>query len=103
MTPFPFPAGRPALLRAAIAATLCCTAGTLHAQARQPAPAAPTTASQREQELQNRVEQLERRIGDLESSTVLSEPETSVKRVEVYVDENGVQYTEPGPGRTHPN
>jgi len=100
MTPFPFPAGRPALLRAAIAATLCCTAGTLHAQARQPAPAAPTTASQREQELQNRVEQLERRIGDLESSTVLSEPETSVKRVEVYVDENGVQYTEPGPGRT---
>jgi len=100
MTAFPFPAGRPALLRAAIAATLCCTAGTLHAQARQPAPAAPTTASQREQELQNRVEQLERRIGDLESSTVLSEPETSVKRVEVYVDENGVQYTEPGPGRT---
>ena len=59
-----------------------------------------STPSQREQELENRVEQLERRIGELESSAVLSEPETTVKRIEVYVDENGVQYTEPGPGRT---
>ena len=97
MTPFASPAGRPALLRAAVAAALCCTAGTVYAQAQQPAASTP---SQREQELQNRVEKLERRIGDLESSAVLSEPETTVKRIEVYVDENGVQYTEPGPGRT---
>jgi hypothetical protein len=31
---------------------------------------------------------------------VLSEPETRVRRIEVYVDENGVEYTEPQPGTT---
>lgn len=91
------PCNRTALLRAAFAMALCGTASGLQAQAQQPAPA---PGSAREQELENRIEQLERRIGDLESSAVLSEPETRVRQIEVYVDENGVQYTEPGPGRT---
>jgi hypothetical protein len=38
-------------------------------------------------------------VNELESSTVLSEPETIVKEVQVYVDENGAEYDEPGPGR----
>ena len=41
---------------------------------------------------------LEQRIRDLESNTVLSEPETRVRRVEVYVDENSNEYDHPVPG-----
>lgn len=47
--------------------------------------------------LLDRIEQLEKRLGELESSAVLSEPETRVKRVEVYVDPNGVETDEPAP------
>jgi hypothetical protein len=66
----------------------------------QAAPAAqPAAPTNREEELQNRVDQLERRVNELESSTVLSEPETIVKQIQVYVDENGNEYDEPGPGR----
>src|SRR4029434_8650580 len=39
-----------------------------------------------------------KRLGDIESSAVLSEPETRVKRIEVYVDPNGIQTDEPVPG-----
>jgi len=39
--------------------------------------------------LLDRIKLLEQRITDLESSAVLSEPETRVRRVEVYVDQNG--------------
>ncbi len=46
----------------------------------------------------DRIEVLEKRISDLESSAVLSEPETRVKRVEVYVDKNGNQFDEPTDG-----
>jgi len=56
----------------------------------------PPTA--REQELQDRIEQLEQRVGELESTTVLSEPETRVRQIEVYVDENGVEHETPQPG-----
>ncbi len=35
------------------------------------------------------IKQLEQRITDLESTTVLSEPETRVRRIDVYVDANG--------------
>ena len=45
--------------------------------------------------LLDRIEQLEKRLGDIESSAVLSEPETRVKRIEVYVDKNGVETDEP--------
>jgi hypothetical protein len=51
-----------------------------------------------EQELRDRIDELERRINQLESTTVLSEPETRVRRIEVWVDENGVEYDEPQPG-----
>jgi len=49
-------------------------------------------------ELLQRIAALEQRISDLESTAVLSEPETRVRRVEVYVDENGQEYDEPVPG-----
>jgi hypothetical protein len=50
------------------------------------------------EELLDRIEQLESRLDELESTAVLSEPETRVRRIVVYVDENGVQYDEPVPG-----
>jgi hypothetical protein len=50
------------------------------------------------QAMLDRIKMLEQRIRDLESSTVLSEPETRVKQIEVYVDENGVQHETPVPG-----
>jgi hypothetical protein len=48
--------------------------------------------------LLDRIKQLEQRITDLESETVLSEPETRVKRIEVYVDQNKNVHDEPVPG-----
>jgi hypothetical protein len=48
--------------------------------------------------LLDRIEQLEKRLVDLESSAVLSEPETRVKRVEVFVDDKGNQFDEPTEG-----
>ena len=50
------------------------------------------------QALLDRIETLEKRLSDLESSAVLSEPETRVRQIEVYVDPNGTQYDEPQPG-----
>jgi len=48
--------------------------------------------------LQERIDLLEKRLSELESSTVLSEPETRVKKKEVWVDENGLEHDEPVPG-----
>jgi hypothetical protein len=48
--------------------------------------------------LLDRIKVLEQRINDLESSTVLSEPETRVKRIEVYVDQNSNVHDDPVPG-----
>src|SRR5262244_1404456 len=50
------------------------------------------------QALLARIRTLEQRIADLESGTVLSEPETRVKRIEVYKDKNGIEYDGPTPG-----
>src|SRR5207247_5956509 len=50
------------------------------------------------QVLVDRIKTLEQRITDLESTTVLSEPETRPRRIEVYVDKNGNQSEEPIPG-----
>src|SRR5262245_13037228 len=50
------------------------------------------------QALLDRIEVLEKRLGELESSAVLSEPETRVRRVQVYVDKNGNEYDQPTPG-----
>jgi hypothetical protein len=44
------------------------------------------------QTLLERIRVLEQRLTEFESTTVLSEPETRVKRIEVWVDKNGVQY-----------
>src|SRR5262245_1903867 len=57
-------------------------------------------ADSERQGLLDRIEQLEKRLGDLESSAVLSEPETRVKRIEVYVDKNGNEFDQPTPGAT---
>jgi len=50
------------------------------------------------QQLLDRLDALEQRISDLETTAVLSEPQTRVRRVEVWVDENGVQYDQEVPG-----
>ena len=61
------------------------------------ASAAEAAEFERQQFLQ-RIATLEQRITDLESSTVLSEPETRVRRVEVFVDPSGGVHDEPVPG-----
>jgi hypothetical protein len=48
--------------------------------------------------LLDRIKQLEARITDLESEAVLSEPETRVKRIEVYIDPNNNVHDEAVPG-----
>ena len=48
--------------------------------------------------MQERIDALEKRLTELESSAVLSEPETRVRKKEVWVDENGVEYDEQKPG-----
>src|SRR5262245_39789103 len=48
--------------------------------------------------LLDRIKQLEARITDLESEAVLSEPETGVKRIEVYVDQNNNVHDQPVEG-----
>jgi hypothetical protein len=50
------------------------------------------------QALVQRIATLEQRITELESSTVLSEPETRVRRVEVFVDPTGGEHEEPVAG-----
>lgn len=50
------------------------------------------------QALLARIKTLESRLTELEAGTVLSEPETRVKRIEVYVDENGNQHDDPVAG-----
>jgi len=64
------------------------------------ATAAAAAAEFERQQLLERIATLEQRIGDLESTTVLSEPETRVRRVEVFVDETGGEHEEPVPGAT---
>ena len=46
----------------------------------------------------DRIKVLEQRLSDVESGTVLSEPETRVKRIEVYVDKNGNEHDSPVEG-----
>ncbi|HTE42286.1 MAG TPA: carbohydrate porin [Steroidobacteraceae bacterium] len=62
----------------------------------QPRPA--TSPETERRQMQERIDSLEQRIAELESSTVMSEPETRVRKKEVWVDENGVEHDEPVPG-----
>ena len=58
----------------------------------------PGDTDSERQALLDRIEVLEKRLSDIETTAVLSDPETRVKRVEIYVDPNGVQTDEPVPG-----
>lgn len=49
-------------------------------------------------ELLQQIAELRQRVADLESSAVLSEPETRVRRIEVFEDESGAIHDEPVPG-----
>ena len=62
------------------------------------AASAQQAADTERQELLQQVAELKQRVTDLESTTVLSEPETRVRRVEVFVDENGQEHDEQVPG-----
>jgi len=62
------------------------------------AASAAEAAEFERQLLLEKIATLEKRVGDLETSTVLSEPETRVRRVEVYVDPSGVEHEDPTPG-----
>lgn len=61
------------------------------------AASAAAAAEFERQQLLERIASLEQRISDLESDTVLSEPETRVRRVEVFVDENGNEHDQQVP------
>ncbi len=74
--------------------------GSMALDIRLDAAAAAEAAEGDRQELLQRIATLEQRIGELESTTVLSDPETRVRRVEVYVDPNGGEHDEPVPGAT---
>jgi hypothetical protein len=62
------------------------------------AASAAEAAEGERQDLLQKIATLEKRVGDLESTTVLSEPETRVRRVEVFVDANGQEHDDPVPG-----
>ncbi len=51
-----------------------------------------------EEALLQRIDALEQRVIELETTTVLSDPETSVKRIEVFIDENGIEHDRQVPG-----
>ncbi|MEO8314838.1 MAG: hypothetical protein ABI645_08605 [Pseudomonadota bacterium] len=51
-----------------------------------------------QQVLLDRIDALEKRLSELESAAVLSEPETRVKKIEIYVDKNGVEHDDPVEG-----
>ena len=62
------------------------------------AASAAEAADFERQQLLQRIASLEQRLNDLESTAVLSEPETRVRRVEVFVDENGSETGGASPG-----
>ena len=62
------------------------------------AASAAAAAEFERQQLLEKIATLEQRVSDLESTTVLSEPETRVRRVEVFVDPSGGEHEEQVPG-----
>jgi Carboxypeptidase regulatory-like domain len=80
--------------------TVAVTLQPLEIPGLEAAPRAGGATAAEVQGLLDRIKALEQRIADLESSTVLSEPETRPKRIEQYVDENGNISDEPAPGAT---
>ena len=59
---------------------------------------AQQAADAERQELLQQVAELRQRVADLETSTVLSDPETRVRRVEGFVDADGQEHDEHVPG-----
>ncbi len=57
-----------------------------------------TSANENSKDLIQKIEQLEKRIIELETTTVLSDPETRVKKINVYVDKNGREFSRPVKG-----
>jgi hypothetical protein len=62
-----------------------------------PGPAGPAGDTDLKSLLE-RIRMLEQRLTEFESTTVLSEPETRVKRIEIWVDKDGNQYDHQVPG-----
>ncbi len=62
------------------------------------AASAAQAADAERQELLQQLADLKQRVADLEANTVLSEPETRVRRVEVFVDASGNEHDEQIPG-----
>ncbi|HEU4616602.1 MAG TPA: hypothetical protein VFV10_01100 [Gammaproteobacteria bacterium] len=76
-------------------------------ESEQAGGAAPSSAARAEQApasgidtqaILDRLDELDQRLSDLESTAVLSEPKSIVKRVTVYVDEDGNEYDQPHEG-----
>ena len=78
--------------------TVTATLTPLEIPGAEPSAPAPAGATTDPAALLDRIKTLEQRIADLESGTVLSEPETRVKRIEVYKDKNGIETDQPVPG-----
>ncbi len=57
-----------------------------------------TQADDNQEQLLNHIKELEQRIIELETTTVLSDPETRVKQIEVFVDANGIEHDTQVPG-----
>ena len=89
--------GLPAFRRDAVAVAV---GQTVQLDITLDAASAQQAADAERQQLLQEVTDLRQRVTDLESNTVLSDPETRVRRVEVYVDENGAETDEPVPGAT---
>jgi hypothetical protein len=62
------------------------------------AASAQLAADAERQELLQQLAELKQRVTDLETNTVLSDPETRVRRVVVFVDESGAEHDEQVPG-----
>src|SRR6185295_17145822 len=60
----------------------------------------PPAAGLDTQAILDRLEQLDMRLSNLETGAVLSEPTINVKEITVYVDQNGNEFDQPGPGLT---
>src|SRR5262245_26494887 len=63
------------------------------------APPAAAAGNLDTQAILQRLDALDQRLMSLETNAVLSEPKTIVRQTEVYVDQNGNEFNEAGPGR----
>lgn len=89
---------RTSVTKSLTASISCCVLSILGISATVNAQQPSANQNDDRKALLDRIEALEKRLSDLESSAVLSEPETRVKKVEVYVDKDGVEHDEPVQG-----